>query len=338
MRQLQLNRKSVDAKSVAPCAERLQQYATPSGSTDVLHCGPAARHNDFKVVNQLANATPHPRRCRVFPDREVVPTRSCPLLRRSRKFDFAINISVHFFALRNRRIVLNDDFRGRIQPLDPAHKIQRLVCVALWIIRVPDYKGEFWNDVKVADTPRHGQCLFRRDAFVHFLQGPVRPGFCAEEDHGASGLANQCERTVRIAADDIYAALAPPLQTQWSQPLHQLARMVFTQKKIHVIKLHAINAVLLYKMAQNRLSTRRRFHFLTVSKCRANSTEAALKRTSHAGLVCGGALAKVGRAKILLYRNAVERTPGKDIRSKHHPLRIVMVLSVRSFITESRNR
>jgi hypothetical protein len=86
-------------------------------------------------------------------------------------------------------VVLNDDFRVRVQFLNAADEVNGIAGIACRVRWIAEDEREFRYDSELADSRRELQGLGAGDALVHLLQHFVGAGFGAEEYHGGSGTA-----------------------------------------------------------------------------------------------------------------------------------------------------
>src|ERR1700729_76179 len=114
--------------------------------------------------------------------------------------------------------------------------------------------------------------------------------------------------------------------------------MIFSKKKIHIIELNRIYAVVLNQMSQNRNSTFRRFHFFFVAICSMNTAKAAIERTADARMVNCSPLAEEGGTQVLFHWEAMKWRPRKRIGAFHQPLLISLAQAKHVFVGKSFHR
>jgi len=177
-----------------------------------------------------------------------------------------------------------------------------------------------------------GESLLGRDVLLHFLQNPIRAGFGAEEDHGASRALNGGERGVRVAGEGVDTRFAPPAHAKRRETIGKFARVAFFREEIHVVELDGIGAVFGFQVAQDGFRALRTFDEFTIAVECVNTAKTAAKRAADAGVMRGSALAEKRRAQVFFDRDAVERRPGKRVGRLHEAFGIVPVEAEDIFI------
>src|SRR6185369_12596156 len=238
LRPLQLARVSVSLRGVTPGTHRLEHGAAPAGSTNILHGGPTRADYGFEIVDQVLGPALQPWSIGIEADREVHPAFSRPLFWSGGEIYLTIDLAVHAFALRDGRVVVDDDLRTRIDALDLPNEGESLGSIALRIPWISDDEGKFRNDVEVTNTLGEFQRLGGSDLLLHFFECPVGTGLCSEEDHGATGPADSLQRGIGIADDGIDSPFTPPAEVQRGYAIAQLACMVLAQEEVHVVELN----------------------------------------------------------------------------------------------------
>src|ERR1019366_5575911 len=125
---------------VSPRTQRLEESTAPFRSADILDGGPSRTDHQFEVLDQAFGLAFQPGSVGSDSKGEVHPLLGRPFFGCGGECDLAVDVAVHRSTLRHGSVVINDNLRLRVQPLDLSDEAKGFPSVSLWILRVPNDK------------------------------------------------------------------------------------------------------------------------------------------------------------------------------------------------------